>query len=268
MMLGALVAAFLQGAEPTVVEALRAGQRLMFVGAHPDDETTAGPLLARAAESSKCMVVILTRGEGGENRIGTEQDAALGEIRVKELSAACAVLGAEHRNLGFWNGLPRDAQNPDGGRESPRDAIARWKKSGRDPKAELLKVMREWKPDIVVSFDGQQGFTGHREHRAAGILAAEAFAELGRGSGWKPRSFYCTMNPYAQEIHPRLPGLDEKKVVERIDGTARSARGRSYVDIAMEAWARHESQVGRDVLKTDFAKRMARVIGTTVLARP
>ena len=94
----------------------------MFVGAHPDDETTLGPLLARASEQTKVIVVCFTKGEGGANKIGPELDAMLGEIRVKELAAAARVLGVEHRILGFWNGLPGGMRNPENPRETPEQA--------------------------------------------------------------------------------------------------------------------------------------------------
>lgn len=63
-----------------------------------------------------------------------------------------------------------------------------------------------------------------------------------------------------------VPRVDEKRIAEVIDGGERSPkRDKTYPEIAMAAWARHESQVGKDVLQTDLAQRMAKIIGQTAL---
>lgn len=227
---------------------LKAGKTMMLVTAHPDDEAIAGPLLARAAETAKVIVVCFTKGEGGNNRTGPELDAALGEIRAKELAAAASVLGVEHRILGFWNGLPGGMRNPENARETPEQAIARWQRSGRDPKGELIKVIRQWRPDILITLDPEHGTTGHKEHRAVGMLATAAFTEAGDPtkfpeqlkdglSVWQPQRLYYVAN--------RSQGQAPPRVDELIDGNERSPkRGQTYVEIALEAVARHASQFG------------------------
>lgn len=247
----------------------------MFVGAHPDDETAVGPLLARAAEQTKVIVVCFTKGEGGANKVGPELDAALGEIRAKELAAAAKVLGVEHRILGFWNGLPGGMRNPENPRETPEQAIARWRQSGRDPAGELVKAIRQWRPDIIISFDPAQGFTGHKEHRAVAMLTAAAFQEAADAGKyaehlkeglktWQPRQLYQVVNRYPD--NPRLPQIDEQRISELIDGNVRSPkRNKTYAEIGLEAFASHPSQVGQDLQQPAFATRMRRQIEQTAL---
>ena len=68
---------------------------VLYIGAHPDDENTA--LLAYLAKGRRLRTgyLSLTRGDGGQNLIGTEQGETLGVIRTQELLAARRVDGAE-----------------------------------------------------------------------------------------------------------------------------------------------------------------------------
>jgi len=67
---------------------------ILFVGAHPDDDSTATATLARyAAQGKRVGVVTATRGEQGGNLIGPEQGAALGLLREGEERAALGLLG-------------------------------------------------------------------------------------------------------------------------------------------------------------------------------
>lgn len=266
------------GSEPKLLELVNRGSRVLFVGAHPDDETVAGPLLARAAETGKALVLCLTHGEGGRNRIGPQRGAELGKLRAAELRAACQILGADYQILDFWNGLPGGADNPANALETPQQAIARWRRQSRkDPEKEIVRVIRQWQPDIVLTFDPVQGFTGHKEHRAVGLLTRNAvvnaadpnaYPDLLDNGALKPhriRRLYYVINPKPEKIHPRLPRIPPERITEIIDGNERSQSGKTYVDIALEAWSKHESQVGKDVLRTEFAGRMREVIAQTAL---
>ena len=257
---------------------LRAGKSLMFVGAHPDDETVVGPLLARAAELSRAIVVCFTKGEGGRNLTGPQLDGALAEIRARELAAACEALGVEHRILGFWNGLPGGLRNPENARETPQQALARWGKSGRDPQAELVRAVREWKPDLLITFDPEQGFTRHKEHRAVSLLASAAFGEAGepskhpeqirRGlSVWRPQRLYYVVNRFARLRDPQIENVEESRITELIDGAERSPRrGRRYFEIALEAMEKHETQFGAEARNNrEVMERVSREVQQTAL---
>ncbi|MFQ3640519.1 MAG: PIG-L family deacetylase [Chloracidobacterium sp.] len=68
---------------------------VLHIGAHPDDEDSA--LIARLArgDGARVAYLSLTRGEGGQNILGTEQGTALGVIRTEELHQARAIDGGE-----------------------------------------------------------------------------------------------------------------------------------------------------------------------------
>src|SRR5207244_5174650 len=77
------------------LEKLNVVGSVLMIAAHPDDENTA--LLAYYARGRKMRTAYLslTRGEGGQNLIGSERGAALGIIRTQELLAARRIDGAE-----------------------------------------------------------------------------------------------------------------------------------------------------------------------------
>src|SRR5437667_4691909 len=77
------------------LEKLNVTGSVLMIAAHPDDENTA--LLSYFARGRKVRTAYLslTRGEGGQNLIGSEQGDALGVIRTQELLAARKIDGAE-----------------------------------------------------------------------------------------------------------------------------------------------------------------------------
>lgn len=242
-----------------LLDLLSSGMRLMYVGAHPDDEVVVGPLLARAAELTEVLVVCLTDGGGGENRGGVTLAGSLGEARALELAAACKVLGVEHRLLGFENEPPDDVRKRmirEGRDETAGQAIERWRGSGRDPSAEIVRVIRQWKPDILLSFDAEQGFTLHREHQAVALLARAAIPDAADPARypeqlddglqpWQVTRWYTAVNRFPLARNARIPRVDESRIAELIDGQVRSSRrGRTYLDVAEEAAARHVTQFG------------------------
>jgi len=255
---------------------LESGARLMYVSAHPDDEIAIGPLLARAADLTKVIVVSLTDGGGGGNRGGVKLSGSLGEARAKEFAASCKVLGVECRVLGFENEPPREVRQQmmrERKRETAEEAIERWRRSGRDPLAELVQAIREWKPDIIFSFDAEQGFTLHHEHQAVGLLVRAAlpaaaepdkYPEQLRGGlqPWRARRWYTAVNLFGFVRNPRIPKIDEARLAERIDGKEQSLkRGKTYLEIAQEAMTQHVTQFGGDFLTPERKAMFAQEIG-------
>ena len=168
-------------------------RRLLLVHAHPDDETlwTGGTIARYAAEGALVALVTCTRGEEGE--VVAEDLAALrsdperlAEHRVEELATACEALRCtEHRYLGGpgrWvdSGM-RPA--PDGSGLGPTSADPRaLARAGaeRDSEAvaELVAVVREIRPQVVVSYAPDGGY-GHPDHVAAAALTVAAVEAAG-----------------------------------------------------------------------------------------
>lgn len=138
---------------------------VLHIAAHPDDENTL--LLAYFARHRNLRTgyLSLTRGEGGQNLIGSEQGIFMGLIRTQELLAARRIDAAEQffsRAIDF------------GFTKTPVEAIARW---GREETlGDIVYTIRKFRPDIIfLRFSGTPT-DGHGQHQASAILATEAFA--------------------------------------------------------------------------------------------
>ena len=133
---------------------------LTAVFAHPDDETFAiGGTVARYADDGvRCSLYCATDGDAGRSSgIPVSSRTELAALRRDELRAACAVLGIDVLECGG---------HPDG-------ALA-----AVDPElvmAEIVRLIRRERPDVVVTFGPEGAPTQHRDHRTISRLATAAF---------------------------------------------------------------------------------------------
>ena len=162
------------------------GGGLLLVHAHPDDESIyTGATMARyAAEGVPVTLVTCTLGELGEvipaglGQLAADQEDRLGQYRIGELAAACAALGVtDHRFLG-GPGRWRDSGMM--GLPSNADPRCFWQADVDEAAAELVAVIREVRPRVMISYD-DNGFYGHPDHIQAHRVAWRAF-QLAAGS--------------------------------------------------------------------------------------
>jgi N-acetyl-1-D-myo-inositol-2-amino-2-deoxy-alpha-D-glucopyranoside deacetylase len=172
------------------------GHRLLLVHAHPDDESigTGATMAKYAAEGAHVTLVTCTLGELGEvippelAHLAADADGGLGEYRIGELAAACAALGVtDHRFLG-GPGRWRDSGMM--GEPSNDAPGCFWRADVDEAAGELLRVIREVRPQVLISYD-DNGFYGHPDHIQAHRVAKRAF-ELADGLVSK---FYATALP-------------------------------------------------------------------------
>src|SRR5690606_13518533 len=190
---------------PVVTLGTMIDRRLLLVHAHPDDETIGtGATMARyVAEGAHVTLVTCTLGEEGEvipeelAHLAATEDDVLGDHRIGELAAACAALGVEdHRFLGGpgrWrdSGMMGVASNDRPG--------AFWRADVDEAAGELVKVIREVRPQVLVTYD-ENGHYGHPDHIQAHRVSRRAFelaADPGFGEGepWRIAKFYHTATP-------------------------------------------------------------------------
>ena len=120
---------------------------IVFVGAHPDDETfCSGTLAKHARNGHKITILVATRGGMGHWEFPSER---LKKIRSEEMRRAAKILGAEVRFLGF------------------QDADVEYKPL----KEALIDVFRKLKPDIIVTF---HPLDWRDDHRNTGLAAHDA----------------------------------------------------------------------------------------------
>ncbi|MFD7261057.1 N-acetyl-1-D-myo-inositol-2-amino-2-deoxy-alpha-D-glucopyranoside deacetylase [Streptomyces sp. NPDC059874] len=157
-------------------------RRLLLVHAHPDDESiNNGVTMAKyAAEGAHVTLVTCTLGEEGEvippglAHLAADRDDALGAHRVGELADAMAELGVtDHRFLG-GPGRFRDSGMM-GAPQNDRPG-AFWSADVDEAAAYLVEVIREVRPQVLVTYDPNGGY-GHPDHIQAHRVATRA-AEL------------------------------------------------------------------------------------------
>lgn len=147
---------------------LKSVNTFMNTGAHPDDERSSILAYVSRGLGARVVSVIANRGEGGQNAIGKEVDAALGVIRSRELEEASKVTGVE---LVILSSELRDSIYDFGFSKTPEETLAQW---GHDRTLErLVRVIRTYRPDVILpSFLNSHGQHGH--HRAMTVLTEEA----------------------------------------------------------------------------------------------
>ncbi|RYU88001.1 PIG-L family deacetylase [Mucilaginibacter terrigena] len=138
---------------------------VLYIAAHPDDENTR--LLGYLAQEKhyRTGYLSLTRGDGGQNLIGTEQGELLGLIRTQELLAARRMDGAEQ----FFS-----RANDFGFSKSPEETLKFWDKD--KVLGDMVWVIRNFRPDVMICRFPTTGEGGHGNHTASAILAQEAFS--------------------------------------------------------------------------------------------
>ncbi|HEV7204580.1 MAG TPA: N-acetyl-1-D-myo-inositol-2-amino-2-deoxy-alpha-D-glucopyranoside deacetylase [Jatrophihabitans sp.] len=186
------------------------GRRLLLVHAHPDDEsiTTGATMAHYAASGAAVTLVTCTLGEEGEilppelARLESAQADQLGGYRIGELSAAMAALGVrDHRFLGGAGRFRDSGMIGTPPNEHPR---AFWRAAGdeavfADAVAELVAVVREVRPHVVVTYD-DNGDYGHPDHimahrvTTAAVAAAADPAHPG-DEPWSVPKSYWTATP-------------------------------------------------------------------------
>ncbi len=197
----------------------------LMIGAHPDDEDTSLLAYLARGESARTAYLSLTRGDGGQNIIGTELGESLGVIRTEELIQARRLDGAEQ-----FFGRAYDY----GFSKTLAEAKSKW-----DEKIVLcdtVRVIRKFQPTVVISQFSGTTADGHGQHQYAGYiapLAVKAAADASQcseaGPIWTVQKFYFR----ARGGEPRL----------RVNtGKYDPVLGRSYFEIAMEARSQHKSQ--------------------------
>jgi LmbE family N-acetylglucosaminyl deacetylase len=210
---------------------LQAHARLLVVGAHPDDEDTSLLTLVARGMGGEAAYLSLSRGEGGQNLIGPELGIDLGLLRTQELLAARRVDGGrQYFTRAFDFGYTRSLE----------ETLRRW------PKETLLedvvRVMRRFRPQVVVSIFPADGGGGHGQHQAAGVAAHEAFRLSGDAAAL-PQLESEGLAPWAPKTLYRATWFDREATTLVIStGFLDPVSGKSIYQLAMASRSQHRSQ--------------------------
>jgi N-acetyl-1-D-myo-inositol-2-amino-2-deoxy-alpha-D-glucopyranoside deacetylase len=161
--------------------------RLLFVHAHPDDESlgTGATIAHYAARGADVRVVTCTLGEEGEvigdrwAELAVDRADQLGGYRIGELTAALRALGVGGPRYLGGAGRWRDS----GMRGTPQRRRQRFIDADeREAVGALVAVIREQRPHVVVTYDPGGGY-GHPDHVQAHRITMAAVAAAGQGAG-------------------------------------------------------------------------------------
>lgn len=244
-------------------------RKIMAVFAHPDDEGAISGTLYRYAQMDNTEVVLVcaTRGEVGQiSDPALATPETLGDVRTKELEAACDVLGIQHLEWLDYrdSGMEGTPQNDD-----PQSLV---QADVEQVVGKIVRLIEQYQPDIVVTFE-PFGWYGHPDHRATSRWTTQAH-EITRANGHESLLLYAVIAitrfkarfEKAVElgiIEPEQAGLlnavPYEQQLETENSTTHAIDVTDLYDIKMKSMASHATQfsenhpfrkIPRDILGT------------------
>jgi LmbE family N-acetylglucosaminyl deacetylase len=207
-------------------------KRVLMIGAHPDDEDTELLTVLVRGMGAEAAYLSLNRGEGGQNLIGPELGEALGLIRTEELLAARRLDGARQYftrayDFGFSKTIDETWTH------WPRDTVLK----------DVVRIVRRFRPQIIVSIFSGTPRDGHGQHQAAGWAAQEAFAAAGDSTRFKELFREEGLIPWTPQKLYRSARFDSAATTLTLNGGILDpAVGKSFHQIAMAGRSLHRSQ--------------------------
>ena len=210
---------------------------VLYLAAHPDDENTRFISYCANEKLLNTGYLSLTRGDGGQNLIGTEIREELGIIRTQELLSARSVDGGQQ----FFT-----RANDFGYSKTPEETLKIWDK--QKILSDVVWVIRNFRPDVIVCRFPIDGKGGHGHHTSSALLAMEAFdlaadslvfkEQLKYVSVWQPkRAVVNTGRWWNSDISNKDPG-----VVSLDIGGYNHVLGTSYNELAALSRSMHKTQ--------------------------
>jgi LmbE family N-acetylglucosaminyl deacetylase len=212
---------------------------VLYIAAHPDDENTLMLSYLSKDQLVRTGYLSLTRGDGGQNLIGSEQGYNIGVIRTQELLGARKIDGAQQffsraydfgfsktldETLNFWN----------------RDKVL----------GDVVWMIRKFKPDVIITRFPPDPRAGHGHHQTSAFLAEQAFKLAAESSSypdqlkfvktWQARRL--VWNTFTPGFTNKAPTGEKNPFISIEIGGYNSVLGKSYTEIAAESRSQHKSQ--------------------------
>ena len=213
--------------------------RVLYIAAHPDDENT--NLMAFWSNGSlyESAYLSVTRGDGGQNLIGPELGERLGLIRTEELLDARRI---DHAKQFFTRAI-------DFGFSKTADETMRiWNHD--KILADVVRIIRNFRPDVIVTRFSPEDQLTHGHHTASAILAQEAFSaaadpnrfpeQLAFVKPWRPTRLVWNTSPFFF-TNRNLP-FDPTGLTVLEAGGFNPLLGKAYTEIAAASLSMHKSQ--------------------------
>jgi LmbE family N-acetylglucosaminyl deacetylase len=214
---------------------------VLYFGAHPDDENPT--LIAYMANKKlyNTAYFSLTRGDGGQNMLGSEMKETLGILRTQELLQARKIDGGQQffsRAIDF------------GFSKSAEEVFTIWDKEKL--LSDAVWVIRKFRPDLIISRFPADERAGHGQHIASAILAEEAFEaaadptrfpeQLRYVQVWKTERLVWNAGMWWNQRRDEVNEKEAKEYIKVDVGGFNALLGKSYGELAAESRSLHRSQ--------------------------
>ena len=222
------------------LQKVHALKRVLYIAAHPDDENTRALAYFSLGEKAETAYMSLTRGDGGQNLIGNELGTDLGVLRTQELLAARNYDGAKQffsRAVDF------------GYSKSADETFEKWGKA--NVLSDVVLVIRQFKPDVIITRFPPDKRGGHGHHTASAMLAIEAYSkaadenyepsQVKRFGTWQTAAVYWNTSIWWND---KIAGeaADNPKYLSLDIGGYNPLLGMSYNEIGTLARSQHKCQ--------------------------
>lgn len=213
---------------------------VLYVAAHPDDENTR--LISYFSNHVKARTgyLSITRGDGGQNLIGSELQELLGVIRTQELLAARRTDGGQQfftraKDFGY-------SKHPD-------ETLEIWNKE--EVLKDVIAIIRKFKPDVIINrFDHRTPGTTHGHHTSSAMLSIEAFDLVGdpnfKGHNlykpWQPKNLFFNTSRWFYGSEEKFKKADKSNLMGFDMNVFYPSRGLSNSEIASLSRSQHQSQ--------------------------
>lgn len=224
------------------IEKLNVLGSALYVAAHPDDENTRLITWLSNDQHINTAYLSLTRGDGGQNLIGTQIEELLGVIRTQELLAARRIDGGTQMF---------SRANDFGFSKIPDETLKIWNRD--EVLADVVWAIRKWQPDVIVNrFDHNSAGKTHGHHTSSAILSYEAFdlaadpkiypEQLKFVQPWQPKRLFFNTSWWFYGSQEKFDAADKSKMVSVDAGTYLPLQGKSIGEISAESRSMHKSQ--------------------------
>ena len=215
---------------------------VLYVAAHPDDENTR--LISYMANHVKAETAYLslTRGDGGQNLIGTEIREMLGVLRTQELLAARRIDGGTQ----YFT-----RANDFGYSKHPDETFEIWNKE--EVLSDVILTIRKFQPDIIINrFDHKTPGRTHGHHTGSAMLGLEAFGisddknlypeQLKKYPAHKAERIFFNTSWWFYGSREKFAEADKTNLYSADIGVYYPLKGKSNTEIAAESRSQHKCQ--------------------------
>ncbi|MFO7745887.1 MAG: PIG-L family deacetylase [Psychroflexus sp.] len=215
---------------------------VLYIAAHPDDENTSLITYFSKEINAKTTYLSLTRGDGGQNLIGSELSEKLGMIRTQELLKARNIDGGQQ-----WFSRAIDF----GYSKTPEETLEIWDKD--KILSDVVWAIRKHRPDVIINrFDHRTAGNTHGHHTSSALLSTEAFELAGQKdkftsqlefvNPWSPKRAFFNTSWWFYGSQEAFEKADKSNLIELEINKYYPLEGLSNNEISALSRSQHKSQ--------------------------